>query len=103
MLIDFLKEVMPYLIGSGGLVFYVLSIKERKANIKATEATAEQTYSQSKVTDTTALQELQKAYREYVIDNEKVLQELRNEISNIKIELKKYVNQCTLCPNNKIK
>ena len=59
--------------------------------------------------EATAAQEVIKAYRDMVIDNESLRKELKEELEKVKKEyhevkelLEKYIIQCKTCTNNKI-
>ncbi|MFN3753303.1 hypothetical protein [Flavobacterium sp.] len=87
-ILELIKTIFPYLLGSGGLILFLLSRKQRNANAEVTEASA--------------LQGMQKSYQQYVKDNNEVIAELRKEIKEIRGQLKRYINQCKDCSNNKM-
>ena len=87
--LDFLLQLLPYAVGGGGLFALYISWKTRKSTVEISEASA--------------LQEMQKGYAQMVLDNETLKKELRNEIKKLQDQLQKYMEQCAICANNKIK
>lgn len=80
--------IISSLFGGTGIVSLILAKRERRATVSVTEANA--------------VQEMQKAYAQMVIDNEEMKKELKEELRLVKEDLKKYIQQCKICPNNKI-
>lgn len=91
-----LTEILNYILGSTTLVSIYLAWKSRKSTIKQTEATA--------------LESIDTIYDKMSERVDKELEKYQNiiEKQDIKIQtieklLGSYIEQCTVCPNNKIK
>lgn len=86
---ELIIPIITALFGGTGVVSFIAAKRERKAQVQVTEASA--------------LQEMQKSYAQFVLDNEKVIDGFRKELSEVKSELQQYKKQCGACSNNKIK
>jgi hypothetical protein len=86
--VESIIAIIGTLTGGTGILAYLGAKKERKA--------------QAELAGASALIEMQKSYAQYVIDNNKVINDLKNEIKDISTQLHNYKNQCKQCSNNKL-
>lgn len=91
--------------------FFAFKAQIQKERALAGQETgkAKQENARGSAEEATAAQEIAKAYRDMVIDNEKLRKELKGELETVKTEnkeikelLQQYINQCQTCTNNKI-
>ena len=73
-LFNLIPQALPYVFGAGGLLAYFQERKKRQVELSNKEAGA--------------LQEMQRAYDEFVKDSRDIINGLRSELKEIKQELK---------------
>lgn len=75
-----LSELLNYLLGGATLTSAYIAFKSRKAQVQITESNA--------------LQEMQKAYSVFVADHRAEVIQLKAELDKLRNELNEYKNQC---------
>ena len=97
---ELLTTLLPYIIGGAGIVGLYVSWNSRKAQVQITESNA--------------LQEMQKAYETFVTNNREQYADLMKDNAELKAKLEmleakhkvlqeefdKQKNKCRLCSNN---
>lgn len=78
-----LYQILSLLFGSTTLASLVVAWNSRKAQVQITESNA--------------LQEMQKAYRDFVSDQRAEVDELKSEIHKLRQELQEYKSKCKHC------
>lgn len=78
-----LFEILSLLFGSTTVVSIYVAWTSRKAQVLITESNA--------------LQEMQKAYRDFVSDQRAEVEELKAEIQKLRQELNEYKSKCKHC------
>lgn len=90
------------IVTGGGFSTLITILLTLKFVRKKESGIAEQEEGKGEKEKATANQEIQKAYRDMVIDNEAFRKELMQEFEKVKNELRLYKSQCSKCVNNKI-
>ncbi len=80
-------NALPVLLGAGGVVSLLIARKERKAA--------------ANLSNTNAVDIMQKVYRQFVKDTALEINELKEEIKMLRKVVENYRSTCSGCPNNK--
>ena len=78
-----LPEILNLLLGGTTLTGFYIAWKTRNAQVQ--------------ITETNAIQELQKAYRDFIADQRTEVDELKKEVVRLRTELEQYKSQCKHC------
>lgn len=76
-------QLLTMLFGGTTVVGFVVAWKSRKAQVQ--------------ITETNAVQELQKAYRDFIADQRAEVEDLKKEVLRLRTELEQYKSQCKHC------
>ena len=82
-----LSEILNIFLGGTTLVSSIVAWNSRKAQVL--------------ITDSTATQEMQKAYREFVADQRQEVADLKLEVQSLRSELNDYKIKCHACSHNR--
>lgn len=78
-----LPEILNLLLGGTTITGFIIAWKSRNAQVQ--------------ITETNAIQELQKAYRDFIADQRTEVDELKKEVVRLRTELEQYKSQCKHC------
>lgn len=88
-MIEFIRQITPYVVSAGGVVAYGLAWQQRKANTNKVNI---------------EISELsQKIYQGIITDLKKEVAELKEEVFMLRKVVESYKEKCEGCPNNKNK
>ena len=90
------------IVSGGGISTFITVLVTLKYARRKEFGIAEQEVGKGEQEKATANQEIQKAYRDMVIDNESFRKELMKEFEKVKEQLRIYKLQCSGCANNKL-
>ncbi|WP_417350323.1 hypothetical protein [Flavobacterium alkalisoli] len=78
-----LPEILNLLLSGTTITGFIIAWKSRNAQVQ--------------ITETNAIQELQKAYRDFIADNRAEVEDLKKEVLRLRTELEQHKNQCRNC------
>lgn len=78
-----IPEILNLLLSGTTLTGFYIAWKTRNAQVQ--------------ITETNAIQELQKAYRDFIADQRIEVDELKKEVVRLRTELEQYKSQCKHC------
>lgn len=100
---DLLLQSLPYLFGSGGLILWFLERQKNKALTGQEIGKSTQENAKGKQEEVTALNNFSDVFDKISKQFNVQFDKMQGKIDDLENKLDDYVQQCTQCPNNKLK